>query len=69
MVYGTGTRSYNRSKERRQMKQECKQATDEFIPKTDSVELLVACNCLYKPFPHLGHSELHNNDHDWRPRK
>jgi hypothetical protein len=57
VTYGTGTRSHNRSPERRQMKEEVARATKEFEERKvfQEIELPVACGCIHRPYPHLHH--------------
>lgn len=64
MTYGLGTRSYNRSAEKRQMDRERKAFTEKFEHK----EIIVGpiCNCLSFCLPHelKRHREL-DAPHDW----
>jgi hypothetical protein len=64
-MYGTGTRSYNRSTEKRQMDKERKAVTAAYVPKEFTFGPI--CNCRSFNFPHeLGrHREL-KSDFDWR---
>lgn len=59
MTYGIGTRSYNRSSENHQMKQERKEATKRYLEIFGGIEVLtwVSCNCNQLPFPHVAHYE------------
>ena len=66
MTYGTGTRSYNRSAEKREMDRQRAEATAQFIPKPDSV-LILLCHCRSFQYSHnlSAHKRL-LSDHDWR---
>lgn len=73
MVYGTGTRSYNRSTEKRQMDRE----RAEFSAKVDAGEIkspfaevsLLLCHCRSFRFSHepSAHKQLQYGDLDWTP--
>jgi len=54
-MYGTGTRSYNRSTEAREMKKQRAEATRRFEqqPLGPPILLPIACACNRYPFPHL----------------
>lgn len=68
MVYGIGTRSYNRSTEHREMKRQQAEATAKFLakPRAEVIAPLV-CHCRSFEFPHglEKHREL-RSDWDWR---
>jgi hypothetical protein len=51
--YGVGTRSYNRSAEKREMDRQRKSATEkhEAAPKKE-IEVPLICNCPQRPWPH-----------------
>lgn len=68
MVYGTGTRSYNRSTEKREMDRQRAEATAKYVPKPDSVIVGPICNCLSFEFAHelSAHRNL-KSEMDWRP--
>jgi hypothetical protein len=68
-VYGTGTRSYNRSTEAREMKRQQREATERYRAgelKIGNTKILV-CTCRSFRFAHdpAKHSEL-LSDMDWR---
>lgn len=73
MVYGYGTRSFNRSTENRRMKRDRAEFTKKFqagevtLPKVDP-KLFMVCTCLSFRHPHTidAHEKL-KSDHDWRP--
>ena len=66
-MYGTGTRSYNRSPEKHQVDRERKQATASFQPHPDSIPTVLRCNCRSFDRPHdvEAHRKL-KSDFDWR---
>ena len=66
-MYGTGTRSYNRSTEKRNMDRLRREATEQWKPKTESVIVGPVCNCRSFRFPHYleAHRKL-RADFDWR---
>ena len=67
MVYGFNTRSFLRSTEHRQMKRMRREYTAWYLRQVHvPVEILPACNCPWKPYPHLGHQGI-NRQTDWRP--
>jgi len=66
-MYGTGTRSYNRSPEKHQADRDRKQATANFLPHPDSIPIPPRCNCRSFDRPHdvEEHRKL-KSDFDWR---
>lgn len=61
--YGTGTRSYNRSAEKREMDRQRKKVTAEWVPKASDV---LVCHCSSFHFPHFldAHKAL-KSEYDW----
>jgi hypothetical protein len=66
-MYGTGTRSYNRSAEKHQVDRDRKRATAKFTPCPDSIPTPLRCNCRSFERPHdlEEHYKL-KSDFDWR---
>jgi hypothetical protein len=66
-MYGTGTRSYNRSPEKRQTDRERRRATASFTPHPDTIPIPPRCNCRSFDRPHFleAHHQL-QSDFDWR---
>ena len=64
--YGVGTRSYNRSAEKREMDRQRAEKTATYQPKSNSVEILL-CHCRSFQYSHepAMHKKL-KSDHDWR---
>ncbi|HEX3941366.1 MAG TPA: hypothetical protein VHX11_07790 [Acidobacteriaceae bacterium] len=55
MTYGTSTRSYNRSPEKRQMDEACKESTDRFLGLCHCGQTAIAlCAWKVKPWMRLG---------------
>jgi len=71
MVYGLGTRSYNRSREARLNKEAVVEATKKYL-ETQQPEIMLPFPCTCRSFrdPHdpARHSEL-RSDYDWRTWK
>ncbi len=67
MTYGFGTRSYNRSTEKREMDRKRKVATEGFKAAPESIVVGPMCGCRSFRFPHelKAHKSL-KNDYDWR---
>jgi hypothetical protein len=66
--YGWMTHSWLASTEHHQIERERHEYTLWWLTQPhEPVELPVACTCRYKPYPHIGHSEL-SDLHNWRPR-
>lgn len=68
-MYGTGTRSYNRSTEAKEMKRQQKVATESYLAApTRTVTVEPQCNCLSFRLPHgiSAHKTL-QSDYDWTP--
>jgi hypothetical protein len=67
MSYGTGTRSYNRSPEKRSLDKERKRITEEYKP-GESVTMPLICTCAAWPRPHetFLHKRIISTDSDWR---
>jgi hypothetical protein len=70
-MYGTGTRSYNRSSEAREMKRQQKLATEKYQEAKEKGEikpktLPLLCRCLSFRYPHEmeAHQRL-RGDHNW----
>lgn len=70
-MYGTGTRSYNRSTENRQNKLARKEATERFLEarargEVKPVTVSILCCCRSWVFPHeiAQHKQL-SSDYDW----
>lgn len=52
MTYGTGTRSYNRSPEKREIDRQRKVATANYKPLAEPIEVPLMCDCPMRPWPH-----------------
>lgn len=60
-MYGFMTHSYLKSGEHRGMKQQRAEFTERYLAgevRFRCPELLPACNCDYRPWPHVGHREF-----------
>lgn len=73
MTYGFGTRSYNRSTEARQMKQEIAETKAKIgkgeitLPPADLRDFMI-CRCRSFRYPHvLDAHKLLRAEYDWRP--
>jgi hypothetical protein len=61
--YGVGTRSYNRSPEKRELDRQCAEATANYEAENrETVLVSLMCACLQRPYPH----ELAVHTHLWR---
>jgi len=68
MTYGTGTRSYNRSAEKREMDRQRAEATAAYVPRPESIIIGPICNCLsFKEAHQLSAHKTLRNEMDWRP--
>ena len=69
-MYGTDTRSYNRSTEKRQMDRERAEVTKNYVPSPEGVMLSVLCTCRSFRYPHelSMHRQL-RSEADWRIRQ
>ena len=69
MTYGTGTRSFNRSPEKRQLNREVKAVTEAYLARPDRLTVLfpLMCRCRSFELPHplSEHSKLRDL-WDWR---
>ena len=68
MVYGLGTRSYNRSAERREMKRQAEEATAAYIAQPHP-QVIVGPLCFCRSFQYAHVIERHQelmSDYDWR---
>lgn len=52
VAYGTGTQSWLKSTEYRQLKKERERVTAAFVPSPESVEMPLTCRCPQRSYPH-----------------
>ncbi len=66
--YGTGTRSFNRSAEKKEMDKQRKRLTDSYkLAVRPMVTVGPVCDCRSFQYPHLvGDHKLLRSDYDWR---
>lgn len=64
--YGVGTRSYNRSPQKRELDRQCKLATERHVPEEIAAPLVCTCRSFRLPHPPARHGGLRSAE-DWRP--